>query len=327
MSQEITSNKKEKRALRDAERKKDRQSKKRKHDETVDLPEQEGNGDAELKQDFILLDSNTDGVSEDAQAAKAPKFKKRKQSQEAAADSNAPKSNRRKQGEDGAADVMTAESAADGTTPKPKKRRKKAKQDAVGTTSEAPDAAAECTTTATTKPKDKFIVFVGNLPYDTTDATLQAHFQKIMPFTLRHRTDPKTKKSKGFAFLEFENYDRMQTCLKLYHHTEFDPAEHAPEGAATAGRNKSKGPRKINVELTVGGGGKTEGRKDKIKVKNQRLEEQRERRQEQERKEKARADRKGEKAKKPGAANQEGAQVGDPDNVGMHPSRLAMMNR
>lgn len=43
-------------------------------------------------------------------------------------------------------------------------------------------------------------------------------------------------KSKGYAFLEFDGYDHMKTCLKLFHHSNFD------DGISL--------PRKISVELT-----------------------------------------------------------------------------
>lgn len=43
-------------------------------------------------------------------------------------------------------------------------------------------------------------------------------------------------KSKGYAFLEFDGYDHMKTCLKLFHHSMFD------DGVSP--------PRKISVELT-----------------------------------------------------------------------------
>lgn len=54
---------------------------------------------------------------------------------------------------------------------------------------------------------------------------------------MRVATDKKdSEKCRGFGFVEFEAFDRMQTCLKLYHHSSFD------DGKSPA--------RKINVELT-----------------------------------------------------------------------------
>jgi nucleolar protein 6 len=98
------------------------------------------------------------------------------------------------------------------------------------------------------------------------------------------------RKSKGYAFLEFEGYDHMKTCLKLFHHSNFD------DGISP--------PRKISVELTyvapplvqvlcshvrcsAGGGGNTKDRKDKIKAKNNKLNEERVRRIQEEAKTKA----------------------------------------
>lgn len=211
-----------------------------------------------------------------------------------------------------------ADPAASATPEKPK-RLKNSDDDAA--------KAAEGDAQDSKPTKSRFIVFIGNLPYATTDSSLQAHFKKLEPFTLRHRTDPKTKKSKGFAFLEFENYDKMKTCLKLYHHSLFDPEDKENGGS---GKGNGKGARKINVELTAGGGGKTEGRKEKIKAKNIRLEEQRKRRAEAERKEKVRKERK-EKGEgkdlsdlKPKLSAEEPAQ--EESHGRMHPSRLARLN-
>jgi nucleolar protein 6 len=209
---------------------------------------------------------------------------------------------------------------------RPKKRTKKSTAAAPGTE----DATAKTETTADAeKPatKSRFILFIGNLPFKTTNETLTAHFKSLQPFNLRHRTDPKTKKSKGFAFLEFENYDRMKTCLKLYHHSMFDPEAKEVGGS---GKGNGKAGRKINVELTAGGGGKTEGRKEKIKVKNERLEEQRKRRAEVERKEKERKEKK-EGKKTAAAGGKTDKEVESEPNVdleaiaaaqGIHPSRL-----
>ncbi|KAK6411201.1 hypothetical protein LTR95_018115, partial [Oleoguttula sp. CCFEE 5521] len=184
---------KEKRAQRDAERAaKTKRGKKRKLGDEGDAPAlPEGEPHDELKDDFIALPptNETDGT--------ASKSKKRKREQPTTEISAPP-------AEDGA------------TTKAPKKKRKKTTSDPVAT-----DPATDSTTA---KPANqRFIVFLGNLPYTTNDASLNLHFKSLQPFTLRHRTDPATKKSKGFAFLEFENYDRMKTCLKLYHHSYFAP--------------------------------------------------------------------------------------------------------
>lgn len=62
-------------------------------------------------------------------------------------------------------------------------------------------------------------------------------------------------KSKGCAFLEFKHQSALQQGLKL-HHSSLDG-------------------RRINVELTAGGGGKSETRLSKLKERNKELENQR----------------------------------------------------
>ena len=76
----------------------------------------------------------------------------------------------------------------------------------------------------------------GNLPFTATTDVVTQHFASLRPRSIRHRTVLETGKSKGFAFLEFDGYDRMKTCLQLFHHSTFD------DGLSP--------PRKINVELT-----------------------------------------------------------------------------
>ena len=47
-------------------------------------------------------------------------------------------------------------------------------------------------------------LFVGNLPYDVTEAELRAHFAAIGPLAyLSLATDRDTGKPRGFAFVEF----------------------------------------------------------------------------------------------------------------------------
>lgn len=328
MSQEDTLSRKDKKALRDAERQK--KGKKRKHSETEErepdaLPAQDGDEDT------------LEHVAK-PRAVKEKRSKKRKST-----------SNEEKE----ATPVSAPVPAEDATAAEPKKKRRRGKGNSEG---EKPG-------------KNRFIVFIGNLPYKTTDSSLDKHFAKLKPFTLRHRTDPETKKSKGFAFLEFENYDRMKTCLKLYHHSLFDPEaidrgeapvepgaqkESLPaQDAAFKGRHQKmkETARKINVELTAGGGGKTEERKEKIKVKNAKLDEERKRRAEEERKGK---EKQAEKDAKAGLRNKKTADktkgekktvvkelqekaakgnakpetsAGAEDRQGMHPSRMRMLSR
>jgi nucleolar protein 6 len=107
-----------------------------------------------------------------------------------------------------------------------------------------------------------------------------------------------SNKSKGYAFLEFPSYDRMSTCLQMYHHSVFD------DGKSPA--------RKINVELTAGGGGGKSGvRKERLKVKNERLNDRRERKVEKDREEKRlKGEKEGGKGAEQGASEE-----------GIHPSR------
>lgn len=81
------------------------------------------------------------------------------------------------------------------------------------------------------------LTFLGNLPYTANKESVAHHFRKINPISVRVATEKKhPEKCRGFAFIEFEKFDRMQTCLKLYHHSTFD------DGKSPA--------RRINVELT-----------------------------------------------------------------------------
>ncbi|ESZ89462.1 hypothetical protein SBOR_10153 [Sclerotinia borealis F-4128] len=103
---------------------------------------------------------------------------------------------------------------------------------------------------------------LGNLPFTATTATIKNHFAAVKPASVRHLTEKDNPtKSRGCAFLEFEGYDRMKTCLKQFHQSTFNDGISAP--------------RKVNVELTAGGGGNTKDRRSKIKGKNEKLNEQR----------------------------------------------------
>ncbi|KAI0788686.1 hypothetical protein C8Q75DRAFT_769284 [Abortiporus biennis] len=113
--------------------------------------------------------------------------------------------------------------------------------------------------------KQRFILFVGNLKYSTTKETIQKHFSACEPPPSVRLITPKasamnkpTAKSKGCAFLEFPTKVGLQQALKL-HNSELE------------GRN-------INVELTAGGGGKSDNRLAKLRERNKELHEQRKKR-------------------------------------------------
>lgn len=96
---------------------------------------------------------------------------------------------------------------------------------------------------------NRFIVFVGNLEKGISATELQSHFKSSSPDHIRLRSD------KGIAFLEFEpknDIQRRMDVALLQHKTTLKD-------------------RQINVELTVGGGGNSNERLQKLEQKNQKL--------------------------------------------------------
>ncbi|KAM0524846.1 hypothetical protein ACHAPE_000950 [Trichoderma viride] len=139
------------------------------------------------------------------------------------------------------------------------------------------------------------IVFVGNLPYTATAATITAHFASLKPVAVRCLTkkeDPKM--SRGIAFVEFSSPAHQRTCLDKFHHSMFE------DGVSE--------PRRINVELTAGGGGKSQGRQGKIMEKNKKLDENRAKRIEKEK-----------------TTKEENQGNGGNARMDIHPSRLARL--
>ncbi|KAF9040413.1 hypothetical protein BDZ89DRAFT_1090303 [Hymenopellis radicata] len=119
--------------------------------------------------------------------------------------------------------------------------------------------------------KQRFILFVGNLKYSTSLDSIKAHFAACDPpptvrlLTPRVTPGKPSVKSKGCAFLEFTHRNALQQALKL-HHSQLDG-------------------RMINVELTAGGGGKSDARLQKVKERNKSLHGQRQEKLEKEAKE------------------------------------------
>jgi nucleolar protein 6 len=161
--------------------------------------------------------------------------------------------------------------------------------------------------------KNRYIVFVGNIPYSATVADIERHFSAVQPISVRllHEKANPTK-SRGIAFVEFGRFDHMKTCLKTMHHTIMKGSPKTNDGGWKGGRNSNKvEERQINVELTAGGGGAKDNRKEKIRAKNEKLTAERERRAVEE--ERVRVKKEQERL------SREGERKGGQD--GIHPSR------
>ncbi|KAK8074911.1 hypothetical protein PG997_009574 [Apiospora hydei] len=223
-------------------------------------------------------------------------------------------------------DATTAAAAEEGPAKSEKSKKKKNKKDkkSADNTEEGTDSTATAGAAdgeekpaepkqqdqgnARPKKAARFIVFVGNLPYSATVADIEQHFSAVHPTAVRllhEKTNP--NKSRGVAFVEFAGYDHMKTCLKTLHHSTM-----TCQGRDYHGRPKED-ERKINVELTAGGGGNTDYRKERIRAKNEKLTGERDRRAKQEEIEKIKKEK--ERLLKGGAQK--------PDANGIHPSRLA----
>ena len=173
----------------------------------------------------------------------------------------------------------TSDDAKDGA---PKSKKKRFTDDGQVEEVEAAEdtKTGDAETASEDKKEDKrYIIFVGNMSYQSTAEQIAKHFSSHCHETPSVRllttkgdpkklaqlpkskqksiakgkaADPSAPTSKGCAFLEFTAASALQKALQ-FHHTQF-------EG------------RTINVELTAGGGGKGDGRKERIRKKNQDLE-------------------------------------------------------
>ncbi|KAJ2584742.1 hypothetical protein GGH95_000186 [Coemansia sp. RSA 1836] len=101
----------------------------------------------------------------------------------------------------------------------------------------------------------RFIAFVGNVPFKTTAQELQAFFKAANPSSVRLMTDKDTGKSRGFAFVDFATSADLKHALKFHH--------------------MALGTKKINVELTAGGGGNCGNRKEKLQRRREDLDSER----------------------------------------------------
>lgn len=60
-------------------------------------------------------------------------------------------------------------------------------------------------------------LFVGNIPYDTTDEQLREHFAEVGPLSFVHiPKDRETGRSRGFAFIEFIEAAQAEEAIRRF---------------------------------------------------------------------------------------------------------------
>jgi RNA recognition motif-containing protein len=65
-------------------------------------------------------------------------------------------------------------------------------------------------------------LFVGNLPYDVTEAELKEFFSVLgTPFSVRVPTDRETGKPRGFAFVEWSDVAQAEEAVRRFHQQVF----------------------------------------------------------------------------------------------------------
>jgi nucleolar protein 6 len=112
----------------------------------------------------------------------------------------------------------------------------------------------------------RYILFLGQIPYDATKSMVRNHFHcvsdDIVDIRLRSKKGELRTMDDGFpqhighGFLELKSNTSVTKAL-LLHNT------------VIKGCREDRRPRKIKVELSAGGGGNSASRKRKIKDKNE----------------------------------------------------------
>ncbi len=65
-------------------------------------------------------------------------------------------------------------------------------------------------------------LFVGNLPYSTTEAELREHFAPVGPLTYVHLpTDRESGRPRGFAFVEFDDASQAEEAVRRFNNQLF----------------------------------------------------------------------------------------------------------
>ena len=88
-------------------------------------------------------------------------------------------------------------------------------------------------------------LFVGNLPYDVTEAELRAHFAAIGPLAyLSLATDRDTGKPRGFAFVEFSARADAEDAIRRLHNQAFKGRPLAVNEARPRDAPAERGPKR-----------------------------------------------------------------------------------
>jgi cold-inducible RNA-binding protein len=88
-------------------------------------------------------------------------------------------------------------------------------------------------------------LFVGNLPYNTTEAELREHFSAVGPLTYVHLpTDRESGRPRGFAFVEFDDPSQAEEAVRRFNNQLFKGRPIAVnEARAKEDRGRSVSPR------------------------------------------------------------------------------------
>ena len=98
----------------------------------------------------------------------------------------------------------------------------------------------------------EYKLYIGNLPYSTTDADLQALFAKAGAVkSAAVIKDRETGRSKGFAFVEMETQQDMDNAISMFNGKEFQ------------GRTLTVNVARPREERSGGGGGFRGGNRDR----------------------------------------------------------------
>ena len=232
---EVKKTKKEKKDKKDKKDKHKKESRKEKKDKKKDLQD--------LPMEDASEEDEPEPVAEVKEVKSKKELKKEKKAKKGAEETNGEEQT------NGQEEKSAAEKKDKKKDKKSKKETKDKSGDSAEPTSNGDSKAAEANgdessssaidlpPSSSDQKQDRHIVFVGNLPFTATAASISAHFASLSPIAVRCLKDKNSDKPcRGIAFVEFGKVWHMRTCLDKFHHSMF-------EDGVSAGR-------RINVELT-----------------------------------------------------------------------------